>query len=450
MKRLFALTLACCSALLGAKAHAAEQTWLGDRQYREGAGIRVGDFELHPGIGADFGYDSNYLRRHSSEDPIGSLRIRVSPSFSVATLGPQRRGDGPPPAVAFRGEIGATYNEFIPVSGSDDGKDALRNQRNIGGDVKLSLDILPEREWGGRIWAGVGRTTRPTNEAAPGTSFNRITPEAGAELAWTPGSGLLDWRLGYQFSGTFFESGDFSGLNNFINEVFTRGRWRFYPRTALMYDARFGFVTYPNPTSPTDKTDSHPLRIRIGVNGLVTPSFAVLALVGWGSSFYGADGGGLKNDFDSVIGQLELKWYITPTAATDPGKVSSILSSVSVGFVRDFDDSFIGTYMERDQGFIRFNYLFAGQFLLVAEVRGGAVLFPPQTNPDYGQPDGWTDARLDATLFGEWRIKDWLGLNAEVSYTGYFSKTALDFGGSAPDQLEYHDIRAFLGLRVFW
>ena len=56
------------------------QRWLVDRQYREGAGFRVGDFELHPGIGADFGYDSNFLRRNGSDiDQRIELPIAVPP-----------------------------------------------------------------------------------------------------------------------------------------------------------------------------------------------------------------------------------------------------------------------------------------------------------------------------------------------------------------------------------
>jgi hypothetical protein len=454
MKRLVALVSAIgFVVLLCETASAQEQTWLRDRRYREGIGIRVGDFELHPGIGADFGYDSNYFRRSENEDPIGSLRLRVSPSFAVATLGPQRREDGAQPTVNFRAEVTGTYNEFFPVSGSEAGKDLLREQRDFTFGARLSLDILPGREWSGNIYAGVARLTQPTQQGFPDLNYDRWLPEAGAELGWAPGSGLLDWRLGYQFSGTFFEVSDFQGLNNFHNDVTTRGRWRFLPRTALMYDFRLSFITYMNPEEGNaEKEDSHPIRTRIGINGLVTPAFGLLALVGYGGSFYDGDGPEVQ-DFDSVIGQLELRWYITPSPETDPMKVSAVLSHLAVGFIRDFDDSFIGTYVEKDQGYIRFNYLFAGVFLLVVEARAGAVVYPPQVDPDYGPEaaDGWTDARVDAALFGEWRIKDWLGLNAEVAYTGYFSDMTLLPGGVPPgDELAYQDIRAFLGLRVFW
>lgn len=422
-----------------------ESLWLRDRKYREGQGFRVGDFELHPGIGAEFGYDSNYFRRASDEDPIGSLRLRISPSFSVATLGPQRRGDGPPPSVDFRADIRATYHEFFPVSGSEEGQARLQEQRNVGGEVNLALDILPQRTWSGFIGGGLGRTVRPTDEGDLTASFNRLLPYAKAELVWTPNSGLLDWRLGYDFEGTFFESGAFSDLNHFENTISTLGRWRFLPRTALIYDLSLSFISYP---SGMFKTSSHPLRTRLGVNGLITNSFNLLAMVGWGASFYSGDPAAVQ-DFDSVIGQLEAKWYLTANQAADPMKSNSVPSYISLGFVREFQDSYLGTYLERDRGYAKFAYLISGVFLIAVQGGAGAVLFPNIHQP--AQADAWTDVRADAELLAEYRVKDWLGISADVAWTGYFSGTRLaliNYPGMQ-DNLAYQNVRAFLGVRWF-
>lgn len=444
MKRLAALGAVLCSCVLFAESAAAQdQPWLKDRKYREGEGFLVGDFELHPGIGAEFGYDSNYFHRASGEDPIGSLRLRISPSFAISTLGPQRRGeDAPPPTVNFRAEIGASYNEFFPVSGSDAGMEAMKDQRNIGGDLGLNLDILPEREWSGRLFAGVTRTVMPTNEGDTSASFNRDIPRAGAELIWAPGGGMLDWRLGYTFEGTFFEVGDFSGLNSIRNTVSTRGRWRFLPRTAFMYDLRAGFYLYP---WGDVKTNSYPLHSRIGLNGLFTPSFGLMALAGWGTSLYQGE---TDSDFDSVIGQLEVKWYITPVSEGDPMNISAALSSLAAGFIRDFDDSFLGTYLERDRGYLKFSYLFGGVFLAAVEGGVGAVLFP--SVPLYGQGEGWADVGVDASVLAEYRIQDMWGINATFRYDGYFSDTALAIPGTGlTDQMAYQEIQAFIGARWF-
>lgn len=471
MKRLVSLTTLGFASLLAhtASAQLQDQTWLDDRRFREGEGVRVGDFELHPGIGVDLGYDSNFYRRAPSEEPVGSLRFRAAPHFSVSTLGAQRRGDGPPPALDFRFDIAATYNEFIPLHGgqSEADRDSLQEQRNLGGSAGLELGILQGREWSGRITGGVDRTIRPANSGDVNFNFNRIAPNATADLTWAPGSGLLDWTLGYGFNGTFFEDPDAGGLNNAQNTINTRGRWRFLPRTALVYDASFGFILYTSgDRGGAGKSDSFPLRSRIGINGLFTPSFGLLAMVGWGASFYTAPPGQDTpvQDFDSVIGQLEAKFYLDAQDTDNPLQVSGSSSSVAIGFVRDFEDSFIGTYLERNFGYARFDYLFAGQFLLVAKVQGGAVLFPslppaPAAVNFTGPANGWTDARVDANLFGEWRVQDWLGINADIGYTGYFSGTTLAVppdpnqpisGGNAVDnELRYQIFQAFLGVRAF-
>ena len=98
-------TLAAVTALVAIPTSAAaqDQTWLRDRKYTEGMGFRAGDFEIHPGFAAEFGYDSNY--RHNDTDPVGSLRLRLTPSLSLSTLGAQRReqgGGGPPPRPEWR------------------------------------------------------------------------------------------------------------------------------------------------------------------------------------------------------------------------------------------------------------------------------------------------------------------------------------------------------------
>ncbi|MEP7122875.1 MAG: hypothetical protein ABJE95_18255 [Byssovorax sp.] len=440
-----------------AVAAAQDQAWLKDRRYTEGIGYRVGDFELHPGASAEFGYDSNYFHRGPTDDggPVGALRLRITPSFSLSTLSKQRTegtANGTQPDFEFRASVAATYNEFFPVSGPQAGQDAMSRNRNIGGNLDLSLSILPGRPWSGTITAGVARSLTPSNEGLASQSFNRVLPHASAELAWTPGRGLFDWRLGYGFSGTFFESGSFSQLTNIQNQIETRGRWRFLPRTALLYDARLGFVSYTAPT-PNGKTSSHPLRAQIGVNGLITSSFSALAMVGWGTSFYSAPPTGPEENFNSVIGQLELKWFITPNPSTDPGAATLSLSSLAVGFTRDFFDSYIGTYFERDRGYANLSYFFGGRFLVIVDGGVAAIVYPPNLQL-HGLETGATDVRIDASVFGEYRFKDSFGLNATVRYGQNVSGTTITtltpgVPAGAPDQLAWQQVEAYLGFRWF-
>lgn len=466
--------IVCAITAVPAAASAQTQTWLRDRKYTEGIGIRAGDFEFHPGAAAEFGYDSNFYRRSSEEGPIGSLRLKVTPHLSLSSLSRQRRDAAPstsPPDFEFRATASATYNEFFPVSGglSEADRNHMKVDRNINVDADLRLAIMPGRTWSGTVNAGVARALTPSNNGlnAPPSGdntpdsvvnqpdgFRRILPRGSAEIAYTPGGGLLDWRLGYSFAGTLFESGRFSHLNNIQNQVETRGRWRFLPRTALIYDARFGFINYINQDAlpggqgnANAKTKSHPMRAMLGVSGLVTSSFSVQAMVGWGASFYtplveSVDGADVPvQQFNSVIGRAEAKWFLS----SDPTSPSSSLSAISVGFSRDFFDSYIGTYFERDRGYVDFSYFFANRFLLIVDGGAGPIVYPSIARLNL---NAWTDVRIDASVFGEYRFKDSFGVNANVRYGQNISGTSIASEG-AQDFLKWNQIEAYLGFRWF-
>lgn len=463
-----AVAMAIAVAVAGASAEAAaqDQIWLRDRRYTEGAGIRVGNFELHPGIAAEVGYDSNYLRRADDNGPAGSIRIRVTPSISLSTLGPQRMegaGPTPPPDVEFRASAAVTYNEFFGVNGADPNVvNALSQQRNLSGNLDLSLGIRPKREWSGSLFAGLGRSVQPSEQGAFNSfqgAFDRLLPRAGGEIVWAPGSGLLDWRLGYRFSGSIFEqelAGLVSGYTNFEHTAQMRGRWRFLPRTAMLFDLRQSFISYaafPGSINEGYKTSSHPMRAQLGVNGLITPSFGLLVMGGWGASFY--EPRGSVADFDSFIGQAEIKWFLTPASPSGSPNLSS--SSLSLGFIRDFSDSLIGSYVERNRGYANFSYFFGGRFLLVVDGGVGPATYPAlPTFRGQGQSDadvlaGWTDIRWDASLFGEYRLKDYFGINALLRYSGNSSPASLTYSAGnevvVNDSLQWQTFEAYLGAR---
>src|SRR5262245_32740399 len=173
------ITAVCSLTLLSASANAQDQPWLKDRRYTEGIGYRVGDFELHPGAAAEFGYDSNYFHRAQDENPVGALRLRITPSLSFSTLSAQRRETAPgtaQPSVEFRGGRSLTYNEFFPTNGgipnSNDFSN-MRSQRNLAGALDLDLRLFPGRAWGGELTAGVTRAITPSDQGFTSASFNR-------------------------------------------------------------------------------------------------------------------------------------------------------------------------------------------------------------------------------------------------------------------------------------
>ena len=444
--------------------------WLSDRRYAEGIGVRAGDLEIHPGIAGEAGYDSNWFLRSDHQNvangppiapPIPALEFRITPSLYLSTIDPQRReGDlvATPPSVAFRAGINGTYREFIGLSNDPNASSSqndVSSQRNMSVAADARLDILPQRPWGAGIFANYLRTIQPnTLTANPDLSFNQDTIGAGGEIIAQPGGGTLDWHLGYQFRDTIFEQSVGSPYNNISHEVFTRGRWKFRPRTALVTDASLRFMSYPNEANagPVPLESSTPVRVRIGLNGLITERFSALAMVGWGASFYDTT---LPNQpqFDSVIAQAELRWFLSASPgianATDLGLA---LSSIALGYTRDFQNSYFGSYYTQDRGYLKFYYLFSGRAVVTLEGGVGAVEYPTLIwTEDRVRHAPFTDVRADATLFGEYRFTNTFGLNATLRYSANISSTEIPVAPTGPDlfAMQWKRFEAYLGVRWF-
>jgi hypothetical protein len=462
--------------------------WLKDRKYNEGVGVREGDFELHPGIAGEVGYDSNYFFRSSGSGfansggspafapPIPALVLRVTPSLYISTIGAQRReGDAAPqpPSVRFRAGVNATYREFIGLSSdpvASQPQNDISAQRNVSGNADARLEISPERPFGAVLSANYGRFILPTTSTSdPNFGLNRDVVGAGAELVAQPGSGTLDWRFGYAVSDTLFEQSIGQPYENIINQLYTRGRWKFRPRTALIYDATFGFTSYANQAqaAATGLVNSTPVRSRIGLNGLITDRFTMTAMVGWGASFDQTTIVNAQPQYDSVIAQAELKWFLSASPGlAQSADVGVSLSSIAVGYNRDFVNSYLGNFYGQDRGYLRFNYFFAGRALVALEGGVSGIEYPNMYwGPDLANPKGgdfrhsaFTDLRVDSSLFGEYRFTDSFGLNATVRYTANFSTAVVPDNDLGPNvavpqgqsyDMSWSRFETFLGLRYF-
>lgn len=449
--------------------------------YSEGAGIRTGDVELHPGIAAEGGYDSNYFLRTDKSGPNlvngatgfpvqGSPVMRITPSLSLSTLGQQRKeGDkSEPPTVNFRLGASGTYREFFGQ--------LTPEQRNFSADVNARLDILPARPVGGSIFASYDRVIQP-NPAQPAgnpdLAYNRDSLTAGAEIAVQPGGGTLDFHLGNTFTDTLFEETAGQAYGSYLDNVYLKGRWKFRPRTALIYDGSFGFLHYNNTAAAganaavTQLNDSTPIRSRLGVNGLITPRFSLLAMVGYGGSFFtpAAAAPAPPRQYDSVIGQAELKFYLTAQPGLESGPPSLTLSSLAVGYTRDFLTSYLANFYGSDRGYLKFSYFFAGRALISLEGGAGAVEYPEMFYPGTATSvnfngtnpanQGFTDIRIDGTLFGEYRFTNYFGVNLTAKYTTELSNVVFQLApavaGGFPEEyaMQWQRLEIYAGVRFF-
>lgn len=188
-------------------AWAQQQPWLADRRYTEGKGIEAAIPNMHPGIAAEFGYDSNYFFRGDDEDP-----IKPPPSHHSQLL--DRHADGStarrwPPSRrhAFRAAIHATYDEFFPVSGSQAGKDSMADNRNVGGRAEANVDFFPGKVVFGSLRVGVTRNIQPSNAGIQAESFNRIAADGGAARSAASRRGHVRLALRLQLHGHLLRVG---------------------------------------------------------------------------------------------------------------------------------------------------------------------------------------------------------------------------------------------------
>jgi hypothetical protein len=460
--------------------------WLKDRKFSEGIGLRSGDFEFHPAIAGEVGYDSNFLLRTDRTNcggapcangppgapVVSALEFRITPSLTMSTLtGIRRVGDAGDlqPDIAFRASINATYRAFVGLENQGTGANDITQEndpQNISGAADARLDIMPGRPVNAGIFANYGHVVQPNVATIdPNLAFNRDDFGVGLDLGLQPSSGTLDWHFGYQLAGAIFEQSSALGFDDLTSEVSTRGRWKFRPRTALVYDATLRFITYINEAEAQLQSlqNSTPVRTRIGLNGLITDRFAALALVGWGASFYDTSLLPQTPQYDSVIAQAELKWFIaqSPGVAAALSDVSLAISSITIGYDRDFQNSFFGNYYGTDRGYVRFAYLFAERILLTLDGGVGAIEYPnmywlpPVPTSQALRHAAFTDIRADATLFGEYRLGSTFGLNATIRYTTNISQTH-DVLAEPPGQpqqffdMSWQRIEAFIGARLFW
>lgn len=476
--RAFAVAVAGAGLILALPSTAAAQEWLKDRRASEGAGIRVGDLEIHPGIGGEIGYDSNwFLRTHRTDPrfvngapnlpPVDGGIIRITPSVSVATLGQQRReqtdGSAPmlPPVVGFRAGLSATYREFI-------GSQELRDQRNVSIGANARLDINQQRPIGFGVFGTYQRLIQPSVLSNPDLSFNRDDVTAGGEIIVLPGGGAFDLRAGYQFYGAFFEQSNGVPYTNFTHEVSVRNRWKFRPRTALFQDTTLRFISYPHADRALNYLNgSTPLRTRIGLTGLVTERFGALAAVGYGASFFENPQNVSTPQFDSVTGQVEGTFHLSKGAGPgEPGQATLLLSTLSFGYLRDFQNSLLGNYYTSNKGYVKLVYFFGGRVMMQADGYFDAQSYPQPyyntaagpvvVNGLNGAPTGdFTNFIVGGNLFGEYRFTDSLGVNLTFNYAQNLSDVAIEAGGvSGTGQPLYYDMawrrmQALLGVRWF-
>jgi len=412
--------------------------WLEDRDRTEGRGIRLGQLELHPGIGVEGGYDNNVF--FASADPQSSFLLRVTPHLYVSTLSEERRGQddseaepGEQSSVQFRAGLSASYFQYF----------SSQARSNVGADADVRLTLGAGRPFSFTLFESFGRTVRPFTElGAANRNYARDQNNAGVELGFGTRGNVFRGTLSYDLGYDFFEGDSFQAATSLEHGIGAGWSWRFFPQTAFLYDLDVKLTSYPNESAEGPLLSGNTrIRTRLGVNGALTQRFSLLAMVGYGVGLYQTG-----DDYESVVGQLELRFRLSPQV------------NLSLGYDRDFFRSFIGGFYLRDQGYAEFQLLGGGAFLLglrgsVSSLSYGAALDASGDPLGAGGTSDRSDVRAAASVFAEYRASDWLGFNATLSYSGLFTdwedtRTVSDV--LFIDPASYDKVELWVGARAFY
>ena len=429
---------------------AAAQEWLADRERAEGRGIRLGNFELHPGIGSEIGYDSNvFLSDEDAEQ--SSAVLRVAPHLFLSTLSGERL-QGEQPRISLRAGVNGSLRHYFATEAGTD--------MAVGQDLTFAWNA--SRIFRVEIYNSFTRSVDPfTEPGAPSSddpegavdadlNYARDQLGVGTRLQLSTPGQLIKGGIGYRFDIDHFEDDQFAGNRSRSHTITADDSWEFLPKTALFWNGQVGFQEYANPSSAIGaRNDSTTVSSKLGINGALTPRIGFTVAGGYGAGFFADD-----NDFENPLVQVELRWKPEENLLW------------ALGYDRESMTAFQGNYQNMDRVKTRLQGMFGG----VAIVGLAAEL----TFVDFGRDERLPDPERDdvhlmTKLTGEYRVVDWFAITGQLGYLQNFSdyeypvddpeeddeplEGGLDApGGDDPvgvDGAAYKRFDAFVGVRAF-
>jgi hypothetical protein len=172
-------------------------------------------------------------------------------------------------------------------------------------------------------------------------------------------------------------------------------------------------------------------------------------MAGWAQSYYDPRPGLSVRNYDDFVAHGEAKWFIAPQPTLEAASAVVGLSSIALGYVRDFRTSYFGDYYRRDRGYLDFEYLLAGAALLSLEAGVSRITYPIAFF--YGRPPepSFSEFRADAVFLAEYRMSDTFAVNTTLRYDGNLSEKVIQIDGESFDDLRFDRYQAWIGLRWF-
>lgn len=361
--------------------------------YNEGPGFRLGSsgLVLHPGLAAEFGYDSNVFY-----NPIatGSGLMRLRAHIDLATLPPQAFENDrsvQDQKLIFRLSAQAEYREYLTTNS------VIQQQRSVNVFASTGLTILPSGPFTLSLNDDFLRTVDPRNYETV-ANFSRDYNRAGAIASYKSPGQTLEIGVGDDFSFNYYENGISFG-DNFINEAQAFAKWRLLPRSILSATVRVGWVDYVHDNA----INSIPFRAVVGFSTLFSTWFGMSVTAGYGNSFNQTG-----PSYSNFIGGAELRFMLP------------YRSIISLVYNRDFYDSLFANYFVDDHLGIIYEQPLLRR--LAARVEGAVIFrhYDGLTDPATVGQVGYSSTTRDDIIYSAraeltYRALDWLAFSANYN-----------------------------------
>jgi hypothetical protein len=308
-------------------------------RYNEGPGFKLADsLILHPGVSVEGRYDSNALYGDASHQK-GAGYLRIIGHIRLATPS-GIRAEGRPESAANPRKINFGIKAAVAFRNYFSEDPAVLGQRDLEVSAGLGFNWNPGKLISLSLNDRYSRTVSARDQEGPETLARHVN-SFGAALGISPGGGRLSFRVGYSLGIDAYEN-DIYSYNNKLNHGFSLGaKWKVLPKTAIFLSANTSIVDYYDPSGgPYVNVESFPLRVSLGLNGLITPFLSLSASAGIGAGFY--DTG---------------PTYLSVIASVNASLILGPLATLTLGFNHGFSDSIFGNYYTDEHVHIAYNHV---------------------------------------------------------------------------------------------
>ncbi len=341
-------------------------------------GMRVGEGRAHFGLELETGYDSAV---------VATVAIQSVPSSDlVLRYRPQMRLDLPSPSLSLALSWRLDYNQYAGLAVA-----STEELNFLGAEAGVTLTVDRSGPLSLEIAERLVRSDQTANVAV-GFGVLSLRNELTPKFIVRPGGGALQFDASYTHILELHTDrtiggnpGALAGADYQVHRFKLESRWRFYPKTALVLDTSIDLRRYGAPGN----TEMNPLRLLVGVAGLVRQRVAIVVKAGYGDTL-------IESGYRSLIAHAEIDWKPSDTI------------SAKFGYGRNFDGvSGPHVFFADDRVYLTAQALVAGRFTLRGEAKADFIAF--------GGAAGRFDRNFILGLRGDYDILAWL--RAGLGYT---------------------------------